>query len=129
MKNLLGLFFNDKLRGMVTTLILISILIMVTLGYLFPKENKVEVETIESLKKVTTQIQKAAASLEEQSKLTDSANRELMKQLQEMEQSRHESYKELLDKYGIESPDFGQLGKDDEQYHLLTLYGLGLNGV
>lgn len=98
--------FNDKLRGLVTFITLFTILVMICISYWFPKENKVDQETIRALQEVTTQIERAANSLRKQSELTDKANKELTRQLEEMEYNRHENYKELLEKYGLEVPDF-----------------------
>lgn len=112
--NLKGIFFTDKFRSIVTILLLLLILATSVGGWLFPtqKTPTIDQETINVLKDVSVQLQKAVKNFEEQGKSTMELNALLSRQLNQAEINRNESYKLLMEKYGVEVPSSFQTPLD-----------------
>lgn len=97
----IGVLFSDKIRGLAVGLLLTAILAAVVGGWFYPKQPTIGEETLTTLKEVSLQIKKTADALVEQSSVTTQLNKRLSEQLSEMEKGRNESYKVLMDRYGV----------------------------
>lgn len=101
-----NLFFSDKLRTVISAVLMLCILAAVVMSWAFPRQTSspVDVETIRVLKEVSTQLQRAADNLEVQGQKTTALNAELRTQLAKMESNRDVNYQMLLQKYGMSAP-------------------------
>lgn len=105
-------FFSDKART-IATLVLLATIIFVVIGtWAFPRHQGVDQETINTLKQVSNQIQRAADNFEKQSSSTVALNEELTRQLKQAENIRNEGYDELLKKYGIDTEGTDGIGNN-----------------
>lgn len=104
--NIKGMFFTDGVRSGVTILVLLLILASVAGSWAFPRQKTptIDQETIDALRNVSVQLQKAAKTFEEQGKSTAALTSALTRQLNQAEANRNESYRLLMEKYGVEVP-------------------------
>jgi len=98
-----GLFFTDRLRGIVSTVALILILGVSIGGWLFPKKSEVDAQTLQTLQSVAEQFKRSAAVFEQQSLNTVQLNETLKRQLTIQQENRDASYGVLLDRWGLDA--------------------------
>lgn len=95
-------FFSDKIRGAITLFLLLLILGVLGMQYLFPKQQKLDPETLTSLIAATETMRSAATNLEQASKSQIDLNDTLKQQLSQMALARNEGYEQLLKQYGLD---------------------------
>lgn len=95
-------FFSDKVRTIATLVLLATILFVIIGTWAFPRNQGVDQQTVDNLREVTNQIQRAADNFEKQSSSTIALNEELTRQLKQAESVRNEGYDQLLKKYGVD---------------------------
>jgi hypothetical protein len=99
-----GMFFTDKLRSICSILLLTLLFGAVMMSWAFPRHSSVDKETVDSLKQVSSQLERAADSFEKQSNVTAQLNATLQKTLDEQESIRDDKFKTLLNRYGVVAP-------------------------
>ena len=95
-------FFSDKLRSIISVVLLVLLMGLIGLSWAFPRESKVSQQTLDTLKEVSGVMKDAALKFEQQSNMTSQLNDTLTKQLQQGEDERNASYNALLQKYGLD---------------------------
>lgn len=99
-----GMFFTDKLRSICSMLLLLLLFGAVMMSWAFPRHSSVDKETIDSLKQVSSQIERAADNFKKQSDVTAALNATLQRTLDEQESIRDDKFKTLLNRYGVVMP-------------------------
>lgn len=96
-----GIFFTDKLRSICSMLLMLLLFGAVMMSWAFPRHSSVDKETIDTLKEVSSQIERAADNFKKQSDVTAALNATLKQQLEEQETDRNGKYQTLLGRYGV----------------------------
>jgi hypothetical protein len=104
-----GTFFTDKLRTIITVILITLLMALIALSWAFPRESKVSQETLDTLKTVTVTLKDAAEKFEQQANLTSQLNDTLSQQLKQSETVSNENYNALLKQYGLD-PTSGSIG-------------------
>lgn len=111
------MFFTDKLRGIVSTLFMLIIVVLIAGSWAFPRQtsSNLDEKSLTTLQEVSKQLKSAADNFERQAnesaQLRDSLNRTLEMQKGE----RDDVYSKILQRYGydptnMDSPGAGYTG-------------------
>lgn len=98
------MFFTDKLRGIVSTLFMLIILILIAGSWAFPRQtsSNLDEKSLSTLQEVSKQLKSAADNFERQA--TESAQlRETLNRTLDMQKGeRDDVYVKLLQRYGLD---------------------------
>jgi len=112
-----GLFFTDRLRSLVSTIMLILIFGAILVSWMYPKTPKAEIDpkSIELFEKVADKLERAANTFEQQGNNTAALNETLKRQLDLQDQQRTIAYDVLYKRWGIDpaGPPPGEVGFSD----------------
>ena len=98
------MFFTDKLRGIVTTLFMLIILILIAGSWAFPRQtsSKLDDKSLTTLQEVVTQLKSAADNFEKQA-IESSKLRETLSQTLDLQKGeRDDVYVKMLQRYGLD---------------------------
>lgn len=108
---------NSPGRSYGIFLFLIAILIMVVIGYLYPRNPTIPTQTVKDIVDATAELKKTAENVEKNTAVTAALTRTLIKQMTSRTEQDDEGYNKLLKQWGIDlnSPD-GDLPSFDGMY-------------
>ena len=95
--------FTDKVRSVVTLVLLLLILFLVAMAWLFPRNSGVSTQTVAALEGVVKNMNVAAQNMQNAAASQQQVNEVLRLQLMERKNTRYILYEDLLMKYGIDN--------------------------
>lgn len=97
--------FTDKVRSVVTLVLLLLILFLVAMAWLFPRNSGVSTQTVAALEGVVKNMNVAAQNMQNAAASQQQVNEVLRLQLLERKNTRDILYEDLLNKYGLNNLD------------------------
>ena len=83
-------------------LFLIAILVMVVIGYLYPRNPTIPTQTVKDIVDATAQLKRTAENVEKNTAVTAALTRTLIKQMTSRTEQDDEGYDKLLEQWGID---------------------------
>jgi hypothetical protein len=100
------MFFTDKLRGIVSTLFMLIIVVLIAASWAFPRQtsSNLDEKSLTTLQEVSQQLKNAADNFERQATESAQLRDTLTRTLGVQKGERDDVYDEILRRYGID-PD------------------------